>query len=274
MKKSHKLLIGVGLVSLFSLGILAGKYGQADEKKVYIPSAGIREQVIKEISNGEENNIVENELPTSTQLGQIKENHIIFSNQYEESTSLEGLQGIKDTKGISLLMFNNVIDYRPLGGMTNLQHIQLYFDPNAGDSAIRKPIDISFVTKLKKLRIFEGAGLSVLDLTPFNELDNIEQLYMSGEVNGGAPIAVSKKNRSAIIGNPVTYSKQFDSAALSVKAYNVEGEEVPVTVSGNNFFVSNIQSETNSLTFEIEKTNPNNRYISHSIRYTAPLNWY
>ncbi|EOL45963.1 hypothetical protein [Enterococcus caccae] len=167
MKKSRKWLIGVGMLSLFGLGILVGKYGEADEKKVYIPSAGIREQVIKEISHSEENNNVENELPTSTHLAQIKEDHIIFSNQYEESTSLEGLQEIKDVKGISLLMFNNIIDYRPLGGMENLQYIQLYYFPDTEDPVSKKAVDVSFVKNLKKLRIFDGGVLPVLDLTPF-----------------------------------------------------------------------------------------------------------
>ncbi|EOL45964.1 hypothetical protein I580_02062 [Enterococcus caccae ATCC BAA-1240] len=49
---------------------------------------------------------------------------------------------------------------------------------------------------------------------------------------------------------------------------------MPVTVSGNNFFVSDIESETNKFTFEINKVDSKNEYINHFIRYTAPLNWY
>lgn len=281
MKKSHKLLIGVGLVSLFSLGILVGKHGDADERKIYIPSAGIREKLVMEIGDAEENNLVENELPTSLQLSQIEKDHMIIQNKqndagtnYEKVFSLDGLQEVKNTKGISLLMFNNVIDYRPLGEMTNLEHIQLYLDTSNSDSAVNKPVDVSFVEKLKKLRIFDGGGLPVLDLTPFNTLDNIEKVFMSGTVEGGAPIAVSKKNKSTIVANPVTYSKQFDHAILKVGAYDLDGNEVPVTVSGDNFFVSGINEETNALTFEIEKTDPENNYISHTLRYTCPISWY
>lgn len=146
----------------------------ADESKVYIPCSDLRESVIQ-YSQIENNEIIENELPTIKQIQNVEGE--IFAGCFG---SLEGVQYAKNASKLNCSGFG-VMDFRPITGMTNLEEFYSYA---AGIDELPDAIlDIRPFGKLKKIKSLQFGAADIQDLTVLDELPNIEtfmQLTMRG----------------------------------------------------------------------------------------------
>ncbi|MBP1046487.1 hypothetical protein I6N96_09335 [Enterococcus sp. BWM-S5] len=250
MKKSVKILLSMfGAAAILSAGFALGQRTTADERRVYIADENLRAAIIDEArwnpETGEEE-IIENELPTVDQVARIE--MIDFS----DVRSLEGVQYIKDARRFSYSVTrNDVIDFRPLSEMENLEELYIYSSEEYG----HKPLDISSFGNLSNLRRLDlNYYAQVLDFSSLSSLENLETLNATG---GGmielSPLYVSRETREAIIGHPVTYSTQFDGErSVFADLVDTNGAytfDVEVSLDGDKVTVSDLDVNTARIEF-------------------------
>lgn len=268
--KIRKLFFSV-LVVGFVVGGISFNQGMADEKRVFIPDEETRERIITEITaNGGE--VVENETPTVSQMESITELNLDGGNRIElgdGTRSIEGIDYAKNVKTIRLSDMVNLKDYRPLGEMTNLE--SLYIFHGADSEEFLREKEIGFVENLASLKVFSG-DYPVLDLTPFNNLDHLNRLYIMTNIRSSTKLSVSGETKSVTIANPVTYSKQF-SKNFEQEIYDANNSDV--LVSGENITISNIPEGVEELELLINaSSNSEDGYNLYNLRLILDVVWY
>lgn len=264
--KVCSVLLTVGVVGG---GLLFASNGSADEERAYIPDSSIRETLIGAIENSEEGLVVENGLPTVSQLEQIDAYINIDGDQIR---SLEGMENLKNVKELQAVQLTNVMDYRPLAGMTSLEWINLY-QPSQNQEGINET-SLSFVKDLKKLKEFHAAGCNTFDLTPFNELNNLTSISISGdEYRTDIPQIISKSEKTATIINPVKLSKQFDGVQFEVEAYDEQKQLTPSYKDGV-ITIPDIDLQSTAVTIRISAYKGTKAgEFTYGIKFSVPLHW-
>ncbi|MBP1046488.1 hypothetical protein I6N96_09340 [Enterococcus sp. BWM-S5] len=274
MKKSVKvslsfLAVSTAIVASFVLG----QRTTADEKKVYIPDESIRASVIGQAGwnpeTGEEE-VIENELPTVSQMERVE------SLQFGGVRSLEGIQYAKNVRYLSYsLPANDVVDFRPLAEMENLETLSIHASSEEGD----KVLDISAFSELKNLKRLDlGYYVQVLDFSPLSELENLEKILVTG--TGGVELPtmyVSRASRELIMSHPVTYSTQLDGEQ-SVQAYGLDssgeyGDTVEVHLDGNRVTASNLDESIARIEFSFNVFSTDGMSGAQT-NCSVPIIWY
>lgn len=258
-------LLGIGAIALIVGGALLSGQGQANEQKVFIPGSDVRREVLRyfEENTGEE---IVGELPTVSQMEEIVGDFSVSGSNSERS--LEGLQYLKNVDTMILEGLPELVDYRPIGEMTNLEYLQMSYS-GGGDYVVGNS-SLSFVENLSKLKTFVGSQNVSLDLTPLSGLKNLERISLNGTMTSDSKLPISRSNRAVAIGNPITYSAQFEdnfNEEISVS----DGD---LTVSGDNIFVTNIPEEVDTLEFYFNTRAGANQEFEYNVQYNVELNWY
>lgn len=264
MKKYTKGIVGLTCLGLLLGGVLLSSQGQADEEKVYIPERDVRSSIINAIQNTSEE-IVENETPTLSQIESL--DNELYIGGTPELRSLEGLNYAKNVKHLRMESMYGVSDYRPIGQMENLETFFVY--PSHSMEETNKLSDINFVKNLTKLKSFTAMGFPVVDLTPFNELPNLEEVRISNSFPSNYTVSVDRSEKSTVIKNPVTYSSQFSQNFVQEITANAD-----VTIDGNNLVIENINELSDAIDLTVHATAGSNGQYSYYLNYTIEINWY
>ncbi|WP_086314241.1 hypothetical protein A5821_001843 [Enterococcus sp. 7F3_DIV0205] len=269
MKKWVKIFSVLTIVGMVLGGLFYTTNGNANEESAYIPDPIVRETLIKAIEASEENLVVENELPTISQLEKVNSYVNVHG---EQIRSLEGMEYLKNVKELQAVQLTNVMDYRPIGGMTSLEWINLY-QPSANLEGINET-SLSFVKNLKNLQGFHAANFNTFDLTPFNELDNVTLISVMGdEYRTDIPQIISKSERKVNIVNPVKLSKQFEGALIEVEASDEQRELAP-SYKNEIITIPDVNLESSSVTVRINANkNTSVGEYNYSISFNIPLKW-
>lgn len=264
MKKTIRGIVGLGCLGLLLGGLLISAQGKADEEKVYIPERDVRTAIINAIQRNEEE-IVENETPTLSQIEELDNDLYIGGNP--ELRSLEGLNYATNVKHLRMESMYDVSDYRPVGQMENLETFFVY--PSHSMEETNKLSDINFVKSLTKLKSFTAIGFPVLDLTPFNNLQQLEEIQISNYFPSNYTVSVDRNEKSVVIENPVVYSSQFSQNFVQNVSVNAD-----VTIDNNNFLIENIDENSETLELTVHATAGSNGEYSYYLNYTIGINWY
>lgn len=269
MKKWVKVCSILAIGGIIGSGLFFTANGSADEEKAYIPDSKVRETLISFIENSEEGALVENELPTISQLEKLDSYINVHGDQIR---SLEGMEHLKNVKELQAVQLTNVMDYRPIGGMTSLEWLNLY-QPSSNLEGINET-SLSFVKELKQLKAFQAANFNTFDLTPFNELEHLTTISISGnEYRTDIPQMISKTTRQVEIINPVRLSKQFDGAQIEVEAYDGQRQLDPSYENGVIVVPDiDIQSTTIEIRVSANNSSSTGEYV-YSTMFTIPLRW-
>lgn len=262
------------ILLLWVLPFSVSAIAEENEESVYIPDRSIRMELINLIEN--EGGTVENQLPTVSQLENIESDLNIGGDTVR---SLEGMQYLKKIKQLQAVQLIYVTDYRPLSGMTSLESINLY-QASLPEGEIIKEKSLSFVEGMTNLRAFHAMTFHTFDLTPFNELDNLKTINLSGfssegyEFKTSTPLIVSATSRKASLKNPVQFSKQFEGAEIMMYPEDERGEWPGYTYENGVLSIENIDPAASQLAISISavKEISDGMYHYH-VRYYVPLTW-
>lgn len=267
-----KKLLAMSLVAAAILGSLGfGAKANAEEidERVYISNSTLRMWANDTLENN--GIVVENGLPTVGQLGSLTDRFdasVGDSNSY----SLDGIQYMTNVKRLGMVMGGNVIDFRPLAGLTSVEEFN--FSHSHGEPW-GPVVDIDFVANWQNVRHFLFDRV-VLDLSPLNEVDELNYIgVMGGLGTVGNKQAVSKESQELIMANPVTYSNHFENnVTVSGNEYEMN---IEVKNSGELFVIKDIPENAESITIVISNQTidwDNDRYYTHNVVYRIPVVWY
>lgn len=272
--KFKKIVLG----SLMVLGVIGsigvGKQVHAENNpsaKVYLSNDYFRETLTHHVES-QLHETVENQLPSIDQLNRLE--HVNIGDFNDPVTaSLTGLQHVKNAKSLGIHYGGQISDFRPLAGMTSLESLTFGLSINNQVDQFTK---IDFMSDMKQLKhvYFEAA---FTDLTPLNELDNLEGISLEyGPEATAFNQLVSTESKEAVFANPVTYSKQFEGGELTVSCRDSEWTDIPVQAStdGKIITVSDIPEGTESIVVVIKKSSGESSNYRHELKYKLPLVWY
>lgn len=272
--KFKKIVLG----SLMVLGVI-GSIGVSQQVRaennpaaqVYLSNDYFRETMTNQVES-QLQETVENQLPSIDQLNRLEYVDIGDFND-PITASLTGLQHAKNAKSLGIHYGGQITDFRPLAGMTSLEN--LIFGLSVNDQ-VDQFTKIDFMSNMKQLKqvYFEVA---VADLTPLNELDNLEGITLEyGPEATAFNQLVSIESKEVVFANPVTYSKQFEGGELTVSCRDGEWTDIPVQASadGKIITVSDIPEGTEYITVSINKSNGELSNYRHELKYKLPLVWY
>lgn len=274
-------MLGVGLIAAGMLAGFSGKAearGYTDDQRVYVPNYQLRGAIYESIIN--QGIIGEDQIPTVDQvkLSDLEDVGISSSGETEIGGELFGIQYLKKAKTFGGSFPHNIYDFRPVAGMESLETITLGMNPI---DERESNVDISFMTDLSELKNISCFEYNVLDLTPMNNLDNLEYINIGNPHRfsffKGTPQLISTDTKELKIVNPVTYSEQFEGLETRVMLTDEEGHELGdegrVSVDGKIITISNVDEGSASIKMIIEKSNADNTTY-HRLQYNVPLEWY
>lgn len=239
-------LFGLCLLLVCSVGLIGSK-AFAEENRVYIPDYSIREGIIRYLEL--EGETVENQLPTITQLQNLDYDDL------EIGSSSGTLEGVQYMKNVKTLYSYNIVDFRPVAGMTNLNKYYAYSSIN--NEKTDTVLDISPFGKLKKLQsLILGYG-NVQDLTVLDKLPNIENFNVHGTGEVVLPtVYVDKNTKKFIMEHPMKYSKHFTKETIEVYPSDSECNLSPYVEDGA-VIIDNLDEKVTEIDLRFEATSEN-----------------
>lgn len=240
-----------------------------DSDYVYIPDQSLRNMI--------ESNLGLDYNSPSILKKDTKEINNLSISPWGNYSNISGIQNFSNLKDVSIGGSVNITDYRPLSALVNLEALTVGPTDYSITQNPESIQNLNFIKPLKNLKRLTLA-LSVLDLTPLNELDNLTDIGINSSPSTYKPeltlptIMVDKSTHKAVLANPVKLSKQFTGATTQVALNSGNLKEYD---KGAYYEVSDIPEDTEYLEFNYYAYGiHNNCSTNFAARYKVPLYWY
>ncbi|MEI5991480.1 hypothetical protein A5881_003017 [Enterococcus termitis] len=265
MKKSKMNLI----TGVFVLGVIIsfGVFSQgtlANEKKIYVSDDWLRKSMVDQIEEP-----VENELPTAQQMSEIKE----ISGT--DNGSIEGVQYAINAEKIQISGLG-ITDFRPISGMNNLKEYHAYSSLIQGDE--EQVLNITPFGELQNLENLYFGYANIRDFSMLSELPKLKSIQAFGGMNVNLPtVYVDKSTKKFVMEHPVKYSKQFDGERTVSGSTDKQGVTVEPVIENNAVIINNLDESISKVYLSFEASSKDNDISNGffaSFSCEIPIVWY